>query len=118
MRRSTSSRSVRAFAEASGARVAHLRTRNGHHEVGLIIERDDLKGLALVVMLSASISHVRATHLTWLGTSDNLSGLDKECGLCVIKPSGVAFDRLTVGSMSVVDVNDNPVEETNPSGRG
>lgn len=58
--------SVRVFAEAGGARVAHLRTRNGDHEIDLIIERDDHKVLAMEVKLSASISHGDATHLTWL----------------------------------------------------
>ncbi len=58
--------SVRVFAEAERARVAHLRTRNGDHEIDLIIERADHKVLAIEVKLSASISHGDATHLSWL----------------------------------------------------
>ncbi|MGC4018194.1 MAG: L-ribulose-5-phosphate 4-epimerase [Muricomes sp.] len=49
-------------------------------------------------------------------TWGNVSGLDKESGLFVIKPSGVDYDKLTPGDMVVMDLDGNKVEGTyNPS---
>ncbi len=49
-------------------------------------------------------------------TWGNVSGLDKETGLFVIKPSGVDYDQLTPGDMVVMDLNGNKVEGNyNPS---
>ncbi len=44
--------------------------------------------------------------LTW----GNASGLDRPRGLMVIKPSGVAYDRLTPDTMVVTDLDGNVVE--------
>jgi L-ribulose-5-phosphate 4-epimerase len=44
--------------------------------------------------------------LTW----GNVSGIDREAGLVVIKPSGVDYGLLTVGTMVVVDLGGNVVE--------
>lgn len=44
--------------------------------------------------------------LTW----GNVSGIDRERGLIVIKPSGVAYDRLTPESMAVTDLDGRVVE--------
>ncbi|MEM7699577.1 MAG: class II aldolase/adducin family protein, partial [Verrucomicrobiota bacterium] len=50
--------------------------------------------------------------LTW----GNVSGIDRESGLFVIKPSGVAYDALTPENMVVLDLDGNRVEgELNPS---
>ncbi len=38
-------------------------------------------------------------------TSGNVSGIDREQGLFVIKPSGVDYDKLTREDMVVVDLN-------------
>jgi predicted AAA+ superfamily ATPase len=43
--------SVRVYAGAAGARVRHLRTKNGDHEVDLIVERRDSRVVALEVKL-------------------------------------------------------------------
>jgi L-ribulose-5-phosphate 4-epimerase len=43
-------------------------------------------------------------------TSGNVSGIDRDRGLIVIKPSGVAYDDLTVDDMVVVDLAGNVVE--------
>ena len=43
--------SVRVYAQAAEARVGHLRTRGGRHEVDLIVERDDGKVVAIEVKL-------------------------------------------------------------------
>ena len=44
--------------------------------------------------------------LTW----GNVSGIDRESGLVVIKPSGVPYDGMSPDDMVVVDLNGNPVE--------
>lgn len=49
-------------------------------------------------------------------TWGNVSAIDRESGLIVIKPSGVAYDKLTVEDMVVVDLDGNKVEgKYNPS---
>ena len=50
--------------------------------------------------------------LTW----GNVSGIDREKGLFVIKPSGVPYSSMTADDMVVMDLNGNKVEgELNPS---
>ena len=50
--------------------------------------------------------------LTW----GNVSGIDRETGLIVIKPSGVSYETMTADDMVVVDLNGNRVEgRYNPS---
>lgn len=49
-------------------------------------------------------------------TWGNVSGIDREAGLIVIKPSGVEYDIMKPEDMVVVDLNGNRVEgELNPS---
>ena len=49
-------------------------------------------------------------------TWGNVSGIDREAGLFVIKPSGVDYDKLTPEDMVVVDLQGNKVEgRYNPS---
>ena len=49
-------------------------------------------------------------------TWGNVSGIDRESGLFVIKPSGVEYDRLSPDDMVVVDLEGNKVEgHYNPS---
>lgn len=43
-------------------------------------------------------------------TWGNVSGIDRESGLFVIKPSGVEYDKLTPDDMVVVDLDGNKVE--------
>lgn len=43
-------------------------------------------------------------------TWGNVSGIDRESGLFVIKPSGVDYDKLTPEDMVVMDLNGNRVE--------
>lgn len=57
---------VRVYAEAVEARVGHLRTRGGEHEVDLIVERRDHRVLAIEVKLSQAISDRDVKHLQWL----------------------------------------------------
>ena len=57
---------VRVFAQAAEASVHHLRTRDGEHEVDLIVQRADGKILALEVKLAATVSDRDVRHLRWL----------------------------------------------------
>lgn len=58
--------SVRAYAQAARARVGHLRTRNGDHEVDLIVERRDGRVLAIETKLTAVPTDRDVRHLHWL----------------------------------------------------
>lgn len=57
---------VRVFAEAARARVGHLRTRSGDHEIDLIVERRDGRVLAIEVKLTSVPSEQDLRHLHWL----------------------------------------------------
>lgn len=57
---------VRAAAQAQEARVAHLRTRDGGHEVDLVVERYDGRVVAVEVKLSASVQDSDVRRLRWL----------------------------------------------------
>lgn len=58
--------SVRVFAQAAEARVGHLRTQAGRHEVDLIVTGDSGRVLALEVKLAATPSDTDVRHLHWL----------------------------------------------------
>jgi hypothetical protein len=58
--------SVRVYAQAARARVRHLGTRNGDHEVDLIVERRDGRILAIETKLAAVPDDRDVRHLHWL----------------------------------------------------
>jgi predicted AAA+ superfamily ATPase len=58
--------SARVFAQEARASVAHARTRNGDHEVDLIVERRDGRVLGMEVKLTAAIRDQDVRHLHWL----------------------------------------------------
>lgn len=58
--------SVRVYAQAAEARVFHLRTSAGEHEIDLIVERADGRVLALEVKLSRNVGDEDGRHLRWL----------------------------------------------------
>jgi uncharacterized protein len=58
--------SVRVYAQAARARVSHMRTRNGDHEVDLIVERRDGRVLAIETKLTAVPDERDVRHLHWL----------------------------------------------------
>jgi uncharacterized protein len=58
--------SFRVYAQASEARVFHLRTSGGEHEVDLIIEREDGRVLAVEFKLARDIGSDDIRHLHWL----------------------------------------------------
>lgn len=57
---------VRVPAQAAEATVGHLRTRNGDHEVDLVVVRGDGRVVAIEVKLASSVSDRDVRHLTWL----------------------------------------------------
>lgn len=58
--------SVRVYAQHSEARVGHLRTHRGDHEVDLIVENPDGSVVAIEVKLTASVDDEDVRHLIWL----------------------------------------------------
>lgn len=58
--------SVRVYAQAAEARVFHLRTSGGEHEVDLIVERADGRALAVEVKLARDVGEADGRHLRWL----------------------------------------------------
>ncbi len=57
---------LRVYAQVNEARIHHLRTLDGKHEVDFIVERDDHKIVALEVKLAASVNDSDVAHLHWL----------------------------------------------------
>lgn len=60
---------VRVPAQAADATVGHLRTRNGDHEVDLVVVRPDGKVLAIEVKLATAIEDRDVKHLRWLSAA-------------------------------------------------
>ncbi|WP_169164575.1 ATP-binding protein [Cellulomonas taurus] len=58
--------SVQVYAQISGATVQHLRTRNGDHEVDLIVRRPDGRVVAIEVKLASTVTDQDVRHLRWL----------------------------------------------------
>lgn len=58
--------SVQTYAQANEARLFHLRTRAGEHEIDLIIERSDGGIVALEIKLKATVADDDVRHLRWL----------------------------------------------------
>lgn len=58
--------SLRVYAQVAEARVFHLRTSGGEHEVDLIVEREDGRVLAIEVKLARDIDSDDVRHLSWL----------------------------------------------------
>lgn len=57
---------VRVAAQAAEARVGHLRTRNGDHEVDLVVEGPEGQVVAIEVKLAAAVQDADVRHLLWL----------------------------------------------------
>lgn len=58
--------SLHTYAEAAEARVHHLRTRNGDHEVDFIVQRPDGRILAIEATLADRVNDADVKHLAWL----------------------------------------------------
>jgi uncharacterized protein len=57
---------VRVYAARSEARVKHLRTQRGRHEIDLIVERPNGDIVAIEIKLARSIKADDTKHLAWL----------------------------------------------------
>jgi L-ribulose-5-phosphate 4-epimerase len=62
-----------------------------------------------VLKANLALVEYRLVSLTW----GNASGIDRNEGLVVIKPSGVEYNKMKAGDMVVVDLNGNVVEGAN-----
>lgn len=58
--------SIRVFAESQGARVSHLRMKDGGHEIDIIVEVGNGAVLAIEVKLSQTVDDHDVKHLRWL----------------------------------------------------
>lgn len=58
--------SVRVYAQACDARVFHLRTHGGEHEIDLIVQRRDGAVVALEVKFARTVQDKELRHLHWL----------------------------------------------------
>lgn len=84
--------SLRVYAQASEARVFHLRTSGGEHEVDLIIEREDGRVVAIEFKLARTIGSDDVRHLHWLADQLGDSLLD-----AVVVTTGAEAYRRTDG---------------------
>jgi L-ribulose-5-phosphate 4-epimerase len=67
---------------------------------------EDLK--AQVLLANQQLQKNQLVIYTW----GNVSGIDREKGLLVIKPSGIPYDHLTSELMTVTDLDGNVIEST------
>lgn len=58
--------SVRVYAESMNARIGHLRTKSGDHEIDIIVETNDTRCVAIEVKLADTIGDNDVKHLHWL----------------------------------------------------
>ena len=84
--------SARTYAQAAEASLHHLRTREGRHEVDLIVLREDQRVLAMEVKLSSTVTDDDVQHLHWLREQIKDDLLDS-----VIITTGSAAFRRTDG---------------------
>lgn len=86
--------SIRVYAQAAEAEVRHLRTKNGRHEVDLIVVRPDGRVLAIEVKLARTVGDDDAKHLHWLKEqigADLLDGIIVTTGPHAYRrPDGIA----------------------------
>ena len=81
--------SVRVYAEPLGATVSHLRTKNGDHEVDLIVTRPDGRCVGLEVKSSPQVGPAEVKHLRWLKNQLGDDLLDA----VVLTTGGAAYRR-------------------------
>ncbi|MDR2374786.1 MAG: DUF4143 domain-containing protein [Bifidobacteriaceae bacterium] len=87
---------VRVFAQPLQARVFHLRTHRGEHEVDLLVERPDHCVLAIEVKLTAAPSPRSAKQLNWLESEIGETLIDK-----VVVTAGESAYRMPDGTAVV-----------------
>lgn len=68
--------SLRVYAQAAEAKVHHLRTHRGEHEIDFVIARADGRVLAAEVKLAPTVDDHDVRHLHWLGEQIGTNLLD------------------------------------------
>lgn len=63
---SLATQSVRVYAGAAEATVGHLRTKNGKHEIDMIVESHNRACVAIEAKLSNTVEDTDVRHLNWL----------------------------------------------------
>lgn len=81
--------SVRVLAQRAEASVAHLRTRNGDHEIDLMLTNPEGKVLAAEVKLSGTVADHELRHLEWLASRYGEHVIDR----IVITTGSAAYRR-------------------------
>ena len=81
--------SVRVYAQASDARVGHLRLQRGEHEVDLIVEGAGGRVLAIEAKLAAAADDRDVAHLQWLAGQIGEDLLD----MAIITTGSYAYRR-------------------------
>ncbi|QDP82930.1 ATP-binding protein [Nocardia otitidiscaviarum] len=59
--------SINTYAETAEARLGHLRTRNGDHEIDVVVQRPDGRIVAFEIKLADRVVDADVKHLHWLG---------------------------------------------------
>lgn len=80
---------VRVAAQAAQATVGHLRTRNGDHEVDLVVEGSEGQVVGIEVKLAAAITDADVRHLLWLRDQRP----DEVVDLVMVTPGRHAYRR-------------------------
>jgi len=86
---SLASLSIRVLAQRAEASVAHLRTRNGDHEIDLMLTDITGKVLAIEVKLAGTVSDRDVRHLSWINANYGPQVLDS----VVINTGPIAYRR-------------------------
>jgi predicted AAA+ superfamily ATPase len=88
---------VRVYAAPLGYAVSHLRTRNGDHEVDLLVTREDGKTVAFEVKSTVEVTNADVKHLRWLSDRLGADLLD-----AVVVTTGPAAYRRSSDGIAVV----------------
>ena len=80
---------VRVAAQAAEARVYHMRTQGGRHEVDLVVEGVDGQIVGIEVKLAAAVGNSDVKHLLWL--RDQIP--DRVADLVVVTTGKAAYRR-------------------------
>lgn len=81
--------SIRVFAQSIGATVSHLRTRDGKHEVDIILVTQTGKVIGIEVKLAPTVTSDDVKHLMWLRNNAKTDVID----LLVVTTGDRAFRR-------------------------
>lgn len=82
--------SIRVLAQRADATAAHLRTRNGDHEIDMVLTDNAGKVLALEIKLTGTISDRDVRHLAWFDDVYGRQILDR----VIINTGPMAYRRL------------------------